>query len=218
MSTSSPARPGYTGRLRSRQSGLPSGVLGRIFGRAMEGATARANDRALAMVDLSRPRTILEVGFGQGRTAAVLVRAGHRVIGVDASPTMVEQATARNRAACRDGRATLLCGDGIVIPFPDDSADAAIVVHTVYFLPDLAATVVEIARVVRPGGTLVIACRTSDTPHPRWMDPEVYRIPAAAHLVEVVEAAGFEMVEHRYDDAAEPEVHVLSARLLASAP
>ena len=69
MNTTIQTRPGFVGRLRSRQSGLPTGLLGRIFGRAMEGATADSNDRALAMLDLSQPRTVLDVGFGQGRTA-----------------------------------------------------------------------------------------------------------------------------------------------------
>ena len=131
MNTSIQTRPGVLRRLRSRQSGLPTGLLGRIIGRAMEAATADSNDRTVAMLDLRQPRTVLEVGFGQGRTAANLVRDGHRVIGVDASPTMVKQATARNRAACRDGRATLRHGDGITIPFADESADAAITVHTI---------------------------------------------------------------------------------------
>ena len=124
--TTETARPGFVGRLRSRQAGHPSGLLGRIVGRLMVTDTADTNDRALAKLDLTQPRTVLDVGFGQGRTVAVLVRAGHRVLGVDPSPTMVKQATARNRAACRDGRATLRHGDGITIPFPDDSADAAI--------------------------------------------------------------------------------------------
>jgi Phosphotransferase enzyme family len=79
------------GRLRSRQSGHPSGPLGRVVGRAMVRDTAAANDRALARLDLTEPRTILNVGFGQGRTAAVLLEAGHRVLGVDSSPTMVRQ-------------------------------------------------------------------------------------------------------------------------------
>ena len=136
MNTTVPARPGVVGRFRSRQSGLPTGLLGRIIGRAMVGATADSNDRALAMLDLGQPCTVLEVGFGQGRTAAKLIGDGHRVIGVDASPTMVKQATARNRAACRDGRATLRHGDGVTIPFPDTSADAAITAHTIYFMPD----------------------------------------------------------------------------------
>lgn len=179
----------------------------------MEGTTADHNDQALALLDLNRPRTVLDVGFGQGRTAAVLVGEGHRVLGVDASPTMVRQATARNRAACRDDRATLRHGDGITIPFPDDSADDAITVHTVYFMPDPAATFVDIARVLRPGGTLVVACRTSDTPTPAWMDPDIYRVPTADHIRSMLVNAGFVQVEHHTSQAADHELHLFAARL-----
>ena len=187
MNTTVPARPGVVGRFRSRQSGLPTGLLGRIIGRAMVGATADSNDRALAMLDLTQPCTVLDVGFGQGRTAAKLIGDGHRVIGVDASPTMVKQATARNRAACRDGRATLRHGDGITIPFPDDSADAAITAHTIYFMPDPAATIADIARVLQAQR------HTRDRlPHQRHdnagMDgPDVYRIPSAAEVVAMLQ-------------------------------
>ncbi len=48
-------RPGVIGRVRSRQSGLPSGLIGRIFGRAMVRDTADANDRALSLLPLDRP-------------------------------------------------------------------------------------------------------------------------------------------------------------------
>lgn len=212
MNTAAHTRPGAVARLRSRQSGLPTGVLGRIIGRAMVSATADSNDRALAALDLTEPSTVLEVGFGQGRTASNIVRDGHRVIGVDASPTMVKQATARNRAACQDGRATLRHGDGITIPFPDQSADAAITAHTIYFMPDPVATIADIARVLRPGGTLAIACRTSDTPAPAWMDPEVYRIPAAAEVSDMLHAACFRLVEHERGDTSDHDIHLFVAR------
>jgi ubiquinone/menaquinone biosynthesis C-methylase UbiE len=213
MTTVIDHRPGFVGRLRSRQAGHPSGLLGRIVGRLMVKDTAGANDRALAKLDLTTPRTILDVGFGQGRTAAVLVRAGHRVLGVDPSATMVSQATARNRAACRDGRAVLHHGDGITIPFPDDSADAAITAHTVYFMPDPAATFADIARVLRPGGTLVIACRTSDDDTPAWIDPHIYRIRSADEITAMLRAAGFDRVVHEPGEAGTHFIHLFVARL-----
>jgi ubiquinone/menaquinone biosynthesis C-methylase UbiE len=184
----------------------------------MEGATADSNDRALSMLDLSQPSTVLDIGFGQGRTASVLLRDGHRVIGVDASPTMVKQATARNRAACGDGRATLRHGDGITIPFTDHTADAAITVHTIYFMPDPAATLADITRVLRPGGTLAIACRTSDTPTAAWIDPEVYRIPSAGEVIDMLNTAGFTRVEHQPGDSSNHDIHCFAARLPVGTP
>ena len=134
------------------------------------------------------------------------------MIGVDASPTMVKQATARNRAACRDGRAILCHGDGITIPFPDNSADAAITAHTIYFMPDPTATLADIARVLKPTGSLAVACRTSDTTTPAWMDPDVYRIPSAADVVAMLHTAGFDHVEHQPSDPSNHDIHLFLAR------
>jgi SAM-dependent methyltransferase len=175
--------------------------------------TADANDRALALLDLNAPRTVLEVGFGQGRTAAVLLDAGHHVVGVERSATMVKQATARNRSACRNDRADLRLSDGTTIPFADNAADAAFSVHTVYFMPDPTRTFTEIARVLRPGGTLVIGCRTSDTPAPAWMDPDIYRIPTAAQVTGTLTPAGFDRVDHHTFDTAGYELHLFAAHL-----
>ncbi len=111
------AGPGIVGRFRSRQSGHPSGLIGRIFGRVMVRDTADANDRAVQLLALDRPTTVVEVGFGQGGTVGLLVERGYRVLGVDSSLTMVRQAVARNpggvwrRACCAPswGR----CGDSV---------------------------------------------------------------------------------------------------------
>jgi SAM-dependent methyltransferase len=189
-------RPGLIGRVRSRQAGHPTGLLGRIIGRLMVNDTAPANDRALDLLDLSGPRTVLEVGFGQGRTVAKLVEGGHRVLGVDVSPTMVRQATARNRDACREGRAALVGGDGSTIPFPDDAADLALTVHTIYFMPEPSVTLAEIARVLRPGGRLALACRVADDQTPSWMDPAIYCIPTIAQIHTLLGAAGFARITH----------------------
>jgi ubiquinone/menaquinone biosynthesis C-methylase UbiE len=213
MTTANAQRPGLVGRFRSRQSGHPTGLIGRIFGRAMVKDTAAANDRAIELLDLHEPATVLEIGFGQGRTAAVLLGQGHRVFGVDRSPTMVAQATARNRTACRDGRATFVHGDGITIPFPDHSVDAAFTVHTIYFMPDPTATLTDIARVLRPGGRLVIACRTSDTPLPAWMDPGIYRVPTLTQLHAMLDAAspGYTDIAHHIAPAAGHDLHLVTA-------
>lgn len=206
------ARPGIVGRYRSRQSGHPSGLVGRIFGRAMVKDTAAANDTAIELLHLTTPRTVLEIGFGQGRTVAALLDHGHRVLGVDPSTTMVRQATARNRAACRDGRADLRHSDGTTIPFHADAADAAITVHTLYFMPDPTATFAEISRVLRPDSTLVVACRTSDEPVPSWFDPSVYTFRTVAEIATILRAAGFAQVEDQTDPGPVPHAHFFTAR------
>jgi len=185
------AGPGLIGRIRSRQAGRPSGLLGRIIGRAMIAHTASANDEAIELLGIEPDARVLEIGFGQGRTVERLVSAGHRVIGIEVSPTMLRQARARNRAACRDGRVQLMLGDGTLLALDDHSVNAAISVHTVYFMPDPARTLTEVARVLRPGGPFVLASRVSEDPTPEWMDPSIYRIRRADEIVQLLEAAGF---------------------------
>ena len=153
--------------------------------------TAGANDLAIELLGVESGAKVLEIGFGQGRSVQRLISAGHRVVGVEVAPTMFRQARARNRAACRDGRAQLSLGDGTLLPVEDRSVDAALSVHTVYFMPDPATTMSEVVRVLRPGGPFVLACRVADDPTPEWMDPAVYRIRTSDEIVTLLETAGF---------------------------
>jgi ubiquinone/menaquinone biosynthesis C-methylase UbiE len=124
---------------------------------------------------------------------------------------MVKQARARNRAAQRDGRAQLQLGDGRTIPFPDHSVDAAITVHTIYFMPDPAYTIAEIARVLRPGGRLVIACLVLDDGFATWKDPDVYRIPYAADVARMMRDTGFVNIDQHPVSSGHRRVHLFVA-------
>jgi SAM-dependent methyltransferase len=175
--------------------------------------TAPSNDRCIELLELSGPRTVLEIGFGQGRTAAELIRQGHRILGVDVSPTMVRQATARNRRACRDGRAELVLGDGHTIAFDDHTAGAAFTAHTVYFMNERQKAMNEIARVLEPGGRFVMACRVADDEMPAWMDPTIYRIPTIDQIQALLSSAGFEHVVHHDGDQSTHHTHWFVADL-----
>ncbi|MEO1059264.1 MAG: class I SAM-dependent methyltransferase [Actinomycetota bacterium] len=153
--------------------------------------TAIGNDRAIELLDLAERSRVLDVGCGQGRTLATLLAAGHDVIGVDPSTTMVSQASRRNRQAIAAGRAQVVHSNGRTIPLPDGSVDAALTTHTVYFMPDLATTVTEVLRVLRPGGRFIIVCHVGDDPLPPWADPAVYRPPAVGDLITMLNTAGF---------------------------
>ena len=120
--------------------------------------TEEAREQALAAARLSGcpdGGALLDVGCGFGRHAVPLARAGYAVTGVDRSATLLEEA--RRRAG--DDGPRLVHADYRELPFEDGSFAAAINLYTsIGFLGDEgdAQVLAEIARVLAPGGRLVV--------------------------------------------------------------
>ncbi len=92
---------------------------------------------------------VLEVGVGTGVVAAALQRAGVDVVGVDLSPAMLR------RAAQRLG-ARVAVADALRLPVRAGGVDAVYAVWVLHLVADVAAVLDEAARVLRPGGRLVV--------------------------------------------------------------
>jgi ubiquinone/menaquinone biosynthesis C-methylase UbiE len=103
---------------------------------------------SLDLAGLRGDEAVLDVGCGNGRYLEALHSRGHRgvVVGADLSAGMLQTA----RAAAGDG--PLLVTDAQTMPFADASFDAALAMHMLYHVPDRAAALAEMRRVVRPGG------------------------------------------------------------------
>jgi SAM-dependent methyltransferase len=94
----------------------------------------------------------LDVGCGNGAFTEMLVErcAPASVHGID--PSEGQLAYARTRPAVRGVQ--FRQGDAMALPFPDDTFDAAVMPLVIFFVPDPAKGVAEMARVVRPGGAV----------------------------------------------------------------
>jgi ubiquinone/menaquinone biosynthesis C-methylase UbiE len=79
------------------------------------------------------------------------------VAGVDHSEIMVEQARKRNAAAMRAGRVALHYGPASRVPYPEDSFDKIFAINVAQFWDDSEEVLVELRRVLRPGGLIALA-------------------------------------------------------------
>ena len=128
----------------------------------------RQRERLLDAVDWSKVSTVLDVGCGRGLLligAARRLRAGGRAVGVDlwqAADLGDNRPSATTGNAALDGvsdRVRVLTGDMRQLPLPAASVDAVISSLAIHNVPDEAGrdrAIAEIARVLKPGGVVVI--------------------------------------------------------------
>jgi demethylmenaquinone methyltransferase/2-methoxy-6-polyprenyl-1,4-benzoquinol methylase len=107
---------------------------------------------------------VLDVATGTGLVAEALLARGFRVTGLDQSPGML--ARARVRFA---GRIELVESSAEELPFADASFDHLTFTYLLRYVDDPGATLAELARVVRPGGT--IAMVEFGLPRGLWRPP-----------------------------------------------
>lgn len=102
-----------------------------------------------------QPERILDVATGTAGVAIALARATDaQVIGVDISEPMLERGRDRVREAGLDTRIRLQVARAEQLPFPSASFDAVSFTYLLRYVADPTATLVELARVLRPGGGL----------------------------------------------------------------
>lgn len=159
--------------------------------------------RAVATLEGAR---VVEVGAGTGRLTRLLLQAGARVDATEGAPAMLEVA---RRELGDDPRLSLQVADARSLPSPDGEADLGIAGwvfgHLRHWLPDgwrdeIGAALDELARVVRPGGTLVVI-ETLGTTHTEPAPPN----PALAEYYDWLERdRGFTRTairtDYRFDD------------------
>jgi SAM-dependent methyltransferase len=181
------------------QFGLPRGLLGQIVARVMRRSNAPLNLWMVELLAVEPGDRVLEVGFGPGvALAELLARASSGfVAGVDASELMVRQARARQANAMAAGRLELRQGDAGSLPYDDATFDTVCGTHVIYFWPDAVATVRELRRVLRAGGTLAIGYQEKEHMPPQavaGLSRTGARLFGAGEVEQVVRAAGFEDV------------------------
>jgi demethylmenaquinone methyltransferase/2-methoxy-6-polyprenyl-1,4-benzoquinol methylase len=142
----------------------------------------------VSQVDAGPDSRVLDVATGTGAVARELVRAhGCRVVGVDQSAEMLAEAQRRT-----NGGIQLVEASADALPFADGEFDALTFTYLLRYVADPAATLRELARVVRPGGT--IAGLEFGVPPPLWRLPWELWVRAGLPAAGVVIGGGWREV------------------------
>jgi ubiquinone/menaquinone biosynthesis C-methylase UbiE len=129
--------------------------------RAHPPEVATAVGQAIAAV-AGNQAPLLELGVGTGRIALPTAAAGCPVIGIDVSREML--AIAAGRANTLQVPLHVVQADAQQLPFADASFAAAVAVHVLHLFPDWRQSLVELRRVIRPGGAIIQGVD--------WRDPD----------------------------------------------
>lgn len=159
-------------------------LLAPIYDRMVAAATQAARRASLARLPADA-RQVLLVGAGTGLDFPLLP-AGPQYTAIDLTPAMLDRA--RPRAAARPELAIeLRSGDAPALDFADASFDAVILHLIVAVVPDAARALAESARVLRPGGRVLLYDKFlrpgQSAPLRRLLSPLLGRIASRTDVV-----------------------------------
>jgi ArsR family transcriptional regulator len=120
------------------------------------GLDARAIERAIQAALPRRIQNLLDIGTGTGGLIELLAARCDQALGVDASREMLALARARLSERGLAARCTVRQADMYRLPLPDARFDAVALQMVLHYAEDPAAALAEAARVLHPGGTLLV--------------------------------------------------------------
>ena len=129
----------------------------RVLSLGLDRSWRRRAVRALQLPPDARPR-VLDVATGTGDLAIDIARAcrGAAIVGLDPSARMLDLAVRKARRRGLGDRVTFVAGDAQQLPYRSCELDAAAIAFGIRNVPDRAAALRELARVVRPGGRIAV--------------------------------------------------------------
>lgn len=127
------------------------------------------------------------------------------------SATMLAAARRRFRTEIAQGRLGLYEAPIERLPLPTGSLDGAMTINTIYFLSDLVAALTECARVLAPGGRLVVGLGDPEAMARLPFTAHGFRIRPLAEVTAALAAAGLALVDHRRVGGGALSYHLLLA-------
>ncbi len=132
---------------------------------------------------------LLDLGCGYGRHAFEAARRGAEVVALDAGAAEVAEVRATIGAMVEAGqldaaatRAGAVRGDALGLPFADGAFDRVIASEVLEHIPDDRSAMVELARVLRPGGTMAVTVPRCGPEFLNWVLSDEYHDTPGGHI------------------------------------
>lgn len=146
------------GDVSDAYSGAVGTLWEMVMGEEIHIGGSLATTELAIMAGIEHDSRVLDICSALGGPARQLARDfGCRVTGIDATPTMVEEATRRTSAAGLDERVTFRLGNALDLPFRESSFDIVWGQDAWCYVTDKERLIREAGRVIKPGGTLAFS-------------------------------------------------------------
>lgn len=136
----------------------PKGLIGTYIGEKMVWQHKPETLWTIELLDIKPGENVLELGCGSGYAMKLILEKNmaDKVVGLDLSPAVIRSAAIRNKKALQDEKAKLIQGNVKYLDFQDEHFEKVFSIHTIYFWDELADTITEIFRVLKPSGACII--------------------------------------------------------------
>ena len=181
----------------------------------------------------------LDIATGTGELGFHLLERCQRVVGIDLTPSMITEASAKVRERQNGDRFHLAIADGLNLPFPDATFDCVTNAFALRNFADLRSALAEMRRVTKPGGRVVSLELTRPRSWPlalghrlyidlvvpflgtlasgghlaayRYLPSSVHRMLGAEEMAATMREAGFRRVWYRLYNLRSIAIHIAEA-------
>jgi ubiquinone/menaquinone biosynthesis C-methylase UbiE len=183
------------------QFGKPSGFFGKILARGMAWGHRDFYKNTAEVLNLQQDDKILEIGFGSGLFIKKYASHVARIAGLDLSEEMVDMASSINKKLIESGKAEFKHGNVLSLPWENDEFTVVVGIETFYFWQEPMESLMEVYRVLAPGGRLVLEMgynKEDGLDHTEIVEKTNLTLYSADEMTEMLQESGFSEIEFTY--------------------
>lgn len=178
-----------------RQLMKPSGDLGSNVANKMNVTNEKLYDFVVSQMQMLEGDKLLEIGFGNGKLIPKFfeINPSIQFYGIDFSERMCSEAITFNKEF--ENNIHIECQNAMNTNFSNDFFDQIVTLNTVYFWENVTQQLIELKRILKPGGQLIIGYRPKSSMEKFSFTQEVFSLYDSHELSLLIEHNGFKIVK-----------------------